>query len=206
MEYQEREQLDHFLQGLTQARVEQKDRDAEAMIRNACAAQPDAAYLLVQRAMLMEHALTDARASIARLQSELDAGRSSRPFLADNNAWGAAPSLPTAAAFRPAAQPVPSPAPMAAAPVSPPQAAASPWGGSFLGTVASTAVGVAAGSFLFQGLGNLLGGHHAATPAPSAAAHPLADTQEPVTNTNYDDSLASAGGLDDLGPSGDEWS
>jgi hypothetical protein len=204
MEYQEREQLGHFLQGLTQARVEQKDRDAEAMIRDACAAQPDAAYLLVQRAMLMEHALTDARASIARLQSELDAGRSSRPFLADNNAWGSAPSLPAEAPFRPAAQAMPSQAPMAAAPV--PQAAVAPWGGSLLGTVASTAVGVAAGSFLFQGLGNLFGGHHATTPAPSAATQPLADRQETVTDSSYDDSLASAGGLDDLGPSGDDWS
>lgn len=206
MEYQEREQLGHFLQGLAQARLEQKDRDAEAMIQDACAVQPDAAYLLVQRAMLMEHALSEARATIARLQSELDAGRSNRPFLADNNAWGSAPTLPKAPPFRPAAQPMqPAPA-LAAAPVPPPQAPATPWGGAFLGTVASTAVGVAAGSFLFQGLGNLFGGHHGATPAPSATTQPLADTQETVTNTNYDDSLASAGGLDDLGPSGDEWS
>lgn len=199
MEYQEREQLSHFLQGLAQARVEQKDRDADAMIRDACGSQPDAAYLLVQRAMLMEHALSDARATIARLQSELDAGRSSRPFLADNNAWGSATSAPAAVPFRPAAQAMPPQPPMAAA-------AAPAWGGSLLGTVASTAVGVAAGSFLFQGLGNLFGGHHGATPAPSATTHPLADTQETVTDTNYDDSLASAGGLDDLGPGGDEWS
>jgi hypothetical protein len=205
MEYQEREQLGHFLQGLAQARLEQKDRDAEAMIRDACAVQPDAAYLLVQRAMLMEHALSEARTTIARLQSELD-GRSSRPFLADNNAWGSAPSLPAAAVFRPAVQPM-QPAPtLAAAPVPPAQAAASPWGGSFLGTVASTAVGVAAGSFLFQGLGNLFGGHHGATPGPSATTQPFADVQESVTGTDYDDSLASAGGLDDLGPSGDDWS
>jgi hypothetical protein len=206
MEYQEREQLGHFLQGLTQARLEQKDRDAEAMIREACAAQPDAAYLLVQRAMLMEHGLAEARATIARLQSELGAGRSSRPFLADNNAWGSSPSRPAEAPFRPAAQAMPPQPPMAAAPVSPPQAATAPWGGSLLGTVASTALGVAAGSFLFQGLGNVFGGHHAATPSPSPAVQPLADAQETVTDSRYDVSDASAGGLDDLGPGGDDWS
>jgi hypothetical protein len=35
-------------------------------------------------------------------------------------------------------------------------------GGSFLGNVASTAAGVVAGSFLFQGIESLLGHHHGA--------------------------------------------
>lgn len=203
MEYQEREQLGQFLQGLAQARVEQKDREAETMIREACARQPDAAYLLVQRAMLTEHALNDARSAIARLQSELNGARSERPFLADNNAWGSAPVQPAAPRQTAPQMPAQAPAfqaPTAAAPAAP------AWGGSFLGNVASTAVGVAAGSFLFQGLGNLFGGHHGGGfSGASGGSQPLADTHEIVTEDNYDGGVASADGLDDLGPSGEEW-
>jgi len=206
MEYQERQQLGQFLQKLTQAKVEQKDREAESLIREACAAQPDAAYLLVQRTLLLEQALAEAHAAHARLQSELSAARNERPLLSDQNAWGTVPALPnalsTAAAARPAQQAMTQPA-MAATPAAP---AASAWGGSFLGTVASTAVGVAAGSFLFHGLSNAFGNNqHAATPASSPPSQPLADSHEAVTNNAYDDSMASAGGLDDLGPGGEEW-
>ena len=54
---QERELLTTFLQQMTQAQAGQKDAEAEAMIREATAKQPDAVYLLVQRAMGLEYAL-----------------------------------------------------------------------------------------------------------------------------------------------------
>ena len=38
-------------------------------------------------------------------------------------------------------------------------AAPAPWGSSVMGTVATTAAGVVAGSFLFQGIQNLMGNH-----------------------------------------------
>lgn len=207
MEYQERQLLGQFLQKLTQARVDQRDREAESLIREACAAQPDAAYLLVQRTMLLEQALAEAHGANAHLQSELSAARSDRPLVSDQNAWGTVPSLPNAsrnsmATARPDPLPMSQPA-MAAAPAAP---AASAWGGSFLGTVASTAVGVAAGSFLFHGLSNAFGNNqHAAAPANPQPTQPLADSHEAVTNNAYDDATTSAGGLDDLGPGGDEW-
>jgi hypothetical protein len=45
--------LETFLSQLTQARADGKDPQAAAMIADAAARQPDAAYLLVQRAMLL---------------------------------------------------------------------------------------------------------------------------------------------------------
>ncbi|HEX7636027.1 MAG TPA: DUF2076 family protein, partial [Noviherbaspirillum sp.] len=74
---QETQVLDNFLTQLVQARVGAKDPQAEAMIATALAKQPDAAYLLVQRALLLDQALASAKAQISSLQNELQAVRSS---------------------------------------------------------------------------------------------------------------------------------
>ena len=75
MNTQEREQLIQFLQQLTQAQTAQKDVEADTLIREACIRQTDAAYLLVQRAMLLDQALQNSQAQIARLQEALDQAR-----------------------------------------------------------------------------------------------------------------------------------
>ena len=54
----------------------------EAMIAAACARQPDAQYLLVQRVMQLEHALKDAMREAAQPKAT---------FVGDANAWGRAP-------------------------------------------------------------------------------------------------------------------
>jgi hypothetical protein len=142
---QENQVLQKFLTQLAQAQVSTKDPDAQAMISTALAQQPDAAYLLVQRALLLEQALQQAKSQLAQLQEQRD---------------------PVAGGNRAASQAWPSTAGAAPAPVSAPQAQPAPqvastssgWG-SFLGTAASTAAGVAGGAFLFQGLEGLLGHH-----------------------------------------------
>lgn len=53
----DRVQLRLFLAELAHARVSEKDRHAEEAIRRAFERQPDAAYLLVQRVLQLEHAL-----------------------------------------------------------------------------------------------------------------------------------------------------
>ena len=171
MSPQDTQLLDNFLSQLVQARGLPKDPEAEAMIQKAVAYQPDAAYLLVQRALLQQQALDNAKAEIAVLQRQLPGGAQGGGFL-DPNAWG------NSAGQRPAAQAYDTQPPQQA---SPQQAYQQPSlasrAGSFfrsgigggvgggmggaLGNIASTAAGVAAGAFLFQGLGNLLGhGNH----------------------------------------------
>jgi hypothetical protein len=156
--------LQDFLNQLVQARGVPKDPEAEAMIARAVAQQPDAAYLLVQRALLQQQALNNAQAEIAALQQQLRGAPRPGPEFLDPNAWGhGGQRAPAAAhgALSPSAQ------------YSPPgyqQPARSGFFGGrtggmggmggALGTIASTAAGVAAGAFLFQGLGNLLGGNH----------------------------------------------
>lgn len=197
MNLQERAQLTHFLQQLTQAQAGQKDAEAEALIRAAGAQQPDAAYLLVQRAMQLEQALQIAQSQANKLQAELEQMRAGARsgFLDQGNSWGrpaAAPAAPSAA-VQPQVQ-----APHAASP------AASSWGSGILGNVATTAAGVVAGSFLFQGIGNLMGHHQTGAGFGANATQPVPATENTVINNYYDssapddaeDSLASADGGD----------
>ncbi|WP_156302813.1 DUF2076 family protein, partial [Methylogaea oryzae] len=67
---QEQQALEKFLGHLVQAPATAKDPQADGLIQAALAKQPDAAYLLVQRAMLLEQALEQAKAQIAQLQSQ----------------------------------------------------------------------------------------------------------------------------------------
>jgi len=177
MNPQECEQLDRFLNQLCDARVIEKNPEADALIRNAVARQPDAAYLLVQRAMLVEQALNAAKAQIARLQSELRSSQSNGrdKFLAGANPW----SQPRDNA------PVPSPGASTNFQTSRqalPASAGSSGGTSFLGNIATTAAGVVAGSFLFQGIENLLGHHQ----SPASWAGPTGEhLSEQTTINNY---------------------
>ena len=94
MSPQEIQSLQDFLNQLTQVRGIAKDPQADALIANAVARQPDAAYLLVQRAMLIEQALNNAKTQIASLQSQMQATQSApaRSFF-DANAWRAGHSF-----------------------------------------------------------------------------------------------------------------
>lgn len=157
---QENQALQDFLNQLTQVRGIPKDPQAEAMISSAVSQQPDAAYLLVQRAMLLDQALNGAKAQIAQLQNELQSRQSSGAggFLDSATAWGrSATGAPQPAPASPAY--TQNPAPMQnAAPAARPGFLGG-GGGSFLGNMAATAAGVAGGAFLFQGIENLLGHH-----------------------------------------------
>ena len=85
----------------------------------------------------------------------------------------------------------------------PPSAAtpASSWGSGMLGTVATTAAGVVAGSFLFQGIQGLMGHHNpssntAANPQPAESNKMAANNEEPVELTNDTNYFADAGSSD----------
>lgn len=202
MSPQEREQLSHFLQQLTAAKADIQDAEAAALIKEACLRQPDAAYLLVQRALMLDHALQGAQAQIARLNGELEQARAAGTgnrgsFLGDANYWGnvgaarsaAAPAMAAPAAGMPAAAP-----------------AAASWGSGMLGNIATTAAGVVAGSFLFQGIEHLMGNHGSSwmpsgMPNAGALDHPALNGggNTTITNNYFGDSADAdfdAGALD----------
>lgn len=158
---QERELLNQFLGQLTAVRGIAKDPEADALIHRAVAQQPDAAYLLVQKSLLMEQALESAKAQIAQLQSQGQPARESGSFLGDN-AWGRHQPSRSASYAPPPAGPMLGGAPNPGAPLGGGFGMGGGRGGSFLGTAAATAAGVVGGAFLFQGIENLLGHHGAA--------------------------------------------
>src|SRR4051794_19677015 len=65
---QERSVLEGFLAQLAQVRGLNKDPEAERLIARAVEQQPDATYLVVQRALLLGQALEQAKARIAALE------------------------------------------------------------------------------------------------------------------------------------------
>jgi hypothetical protein len=169
MTLQERELLERFLQQMTAARAEQKDREAEALIKEAVARQPDAVYLLVQRAIQLEQALQATQAQMQKLQAERDQSQpANRGGFLNDAAWGSQSRAPAAQGS----------APIPSASAGGPGRA---WGGGgMLGNIATTAAGVVAGSFLFQGIDRLM--HHGDSSWGSNRDHnALADVPENVT-------------------------
>jgi hypothetical protein len=210
--------LHDFLAQLIQARGIQKDPEADALIQRAVAQQPDAAYLLVQRSLLMEQALNNARDQIAQLENQVrSAQQGDRRFL-DANAWG------NSGATRPASAPMQQerreyqrdPRDYPPQQYQPQYQQPSMMGGMFgsrpggflgggggmLGSIAATAAGVAAGNFLFHGLDNMF--HH-----HDQGGSRLLNSDDQGNNLFNDQSgsgLADQAGLGDIGQSFDSGS
>ena len=180
MNVQEREQLTTFLQQLAQVQAGTKDEEAQVMIAGTFARQPDAAYLVVQRALLLDAALQEAQAQIAQLKAQLAQQRpapAASSFL-DATTWGRQPSpvLSAPAISNPPVQAVQAVQPAAFA--LPARGFQAP---SFLSNMATTAAGVAAGAFLFQGINSLMGSQHHSPPrvaAPPKNPHKYSTNQK----------------------------
>jgi hypothetical protein len=211
---QERELLAAFLQQLAQAKANPKDADAEALIRDAVARQPDADYLLVQRAMGLDLALQAAQAQIAKLEAQQQ--ESARPaagpsFLGNANAWGKSEPARNLTAVPGTGSPQLGDPRFARAGAAAPAAAPSAWGSGMLSNLATTAAGVVAGSFLYQGIQGLMGHKPDAGLGKTSGANSTAanDTSENLTDDEIaqelddsdDSSSVADGGFDspDLG-------
>lgn len=209
MSPQDSQMLNDFLNQLIQAHGIQKDPEADALIQRALAQQPDAAYLLVQRALLLEQGLNNARTQIATLQEQLrnqsqGQDQGGGKFL-DANSWGnsgntrpAPPPQPQVQQYQPEYQQPYQPPYQPSYPQSAPgsMGMGAPGGGlrGTLGSIATTAAGVAAGSFLFQGLENMFSHHE-------HGGNRLLNGDDPANNLFNDQSgssLANQAGLGDV--------
>jgi len=191
MNSQERNQLSQFLNQLNEVKLTQKDAEAEALIRDAVAKQPDAAYLLVLRALLQDQALTAAKAQIAELQNQLQAGANpQRGGFLGNDPWAQpannSGAVPGAGNYQ---------MPRGAAPAQAPGFFGG-GGGSFLGNVATTAAGVVAGSFLFQGIESLMGHHGSSAWGQQAMGEHSGLQEQTVVNNYYGDDAIQQANLD----------
>jgi hypothetical protein len=200
----EKDLLTRFLQQLESAQAGQKDAEAEALIRQAAARQPDAAYLLVQRTIQLEQLLAASQSELQRLQSQSSTAGASSGFLGDPNAWGrsaGANPIPGAAAGSAAAQ---RPGQQTAAAAQAAPARGGGWGSGLFGNIATTAAGVVAGSFLFQGIQGLMNRNDPQTASATPEPEQLASAGEPELLNSYETPAEDLGGdMADAGDSGD---
>jgi uncharacterized protein len=154
----ERSIVTDFLKDLEKFRGTAKDPEAAELIDRAVRQNPDAAYVLVQHAILANRAMQSATARIKELESQVQGGGSQSSFLGGSplmnrpsgpwGPWGSAPQQSGGYASSTPPQQQAAPPPISGGRM-----------GSFFGNIASTAAGVAGGALLFEGLSGLLGGH-----------------------------------------------
>ncbi|MCF6808614.1 DUF2076 domain-containing protein [Thiotrichales bacterium 19S9-12] len=141
-------------QGNTQL---QKDPEAEVMIKNEIERAPNAVYQLTQAVLLQEHALQNAQSQIQMLQQQINALQTQqqprRGFL--NNLFGGGMQQPAPRAMQ---QPNQGFQPGYQQQGAYQQNHGHYGGSSFLRSAATTAVGVAGGMALFQGVNSLFSG------------------------------------------------
>jgi hypothetical protein len=195
------QKLHDFLGQLVQARGIKKDPEADALIQRAIEQQPDAAYLLVQRALLMDQALDSARAQIAALENQLQQQqhyqqqqRHGGGFL-DSLSWGSR---------RHVSHPHSHPMHYQHAGFGSMGHGMGGFlgggrGGGLLGSIAATAAGVAAGSFLFHGLDNLFHDHDGHGGAHLLGGESLTGGEHLAGSDLSGSALADQAGLDDIG-------
>lgn len=164
MNADDRTLLTNFLRDLVNTRGGPKDAEADDLVHQALAANPDAAYLLVQHAIVADQSLHAAQARIADLENQVRAAQSAPQ---PQSAPGFAPQAPSPWGSPPPgqgyAQPYAQPYAQQYAPPPPAQRPGIFSGGgglgSFLRTAGTTAAGVAGGELLFSGLSDLFGGN-----------------------------------------------
>ena len=160
---EERDLLQRFLQDLTATRAQGKDAEAANQIERAMRASPDAAYVLVQHAIISDQALHAARDQIAQLQNQLAGAQQPAPASFLGQGAGAPPPQPSPWVRAAGAAPPPAPDQYAQAPrqsfFGPGPFQQGGGLGSFLRNAGTTAAGVAGGALLFDGLSGLFGGH-----------------------------------------------
>jgi uncharacterized protein len=195
---QERDLLNQLIERLRAAPPQQKDAEAEQVLRDATRMVPDAPYLLAQTVLMQDFALNQAQQRIQDLERRLaqpqpQPAQGGGSFLGGLFGGGTArPQAPAAGPWGTAPQPQPAPTtqPVPAQAFAPPGQQP-----SFLRSAATTAVGIAGGALLFQGLSSLFGGNHAfakgVAPAPGLG--------ETIVNNDYGDSTPQVEPLPDDG-------
>lgn len=197
---QEHELIAQLFARLNEASAQPKDADADRLISHDIMEQPNAPYLLVQTVLIQDMALSQAQQRIAELEKQLAEVRAAQPaqpseatsFLGRALGRGSVPATGPWGRASPGSPPGPQPAPAPGwgqIPATQPawnNAAPSIPGTSsgFLHAAAATALGVAGGQLLFQGIESIFG--HGA--GGMLAAQPMQPgLSETITNNYYGD-------------------
>ena len=202
---QEAQMLDDLVRKVEGTQLTEKDADAEALLQDGLARDPDAIYKLAQTVLIQNIALEQAHAQMQRMQQQLTPAQPpparATSFLGSLLHRNPAPAQP--ASTQPGYQAVPPqyaaqrpPAANWGPPPNYPPAGpeyGAPAGGGFLRSAATTAAGVAGGMLAFEGVEHLLhggmGGGFGGFGGPGGMP-----VEETVVNNYYDGSPQQAGG------------
>src|SRR5271167_902860 len=158
---QESSMLQDLIRKVEETQLTEKDPEAEQMLQQGLARDPDAIYKLAQTVLIQNLALNQARAQIEQMKQTQQQAQPARATSFLGGLLGHRDLAP------PAPQPqypqVPYQQPAWQAPqqyaAAPPYAAPGPSpAGSFLRSAATTAAGVAAGALAFEGIESLMHG------------------------------------------------
>ena len=210
---QEKDLLTTLLARLKSTAGQPKDPEADALIRQALAEQPDMPYYLMQTVLIQDLSLHQAQQRISDLEKQLaDAQQAAKPSVGSflGGLFGHQPPAPPASGPPPAGPWTRSPQVAAAPPAQPygqpgyaqpgygqPMGGAGGMmggmggGGGFLRSAAATAAGVAGGALLFQGISSLFGNHYAGGLMSGGMTPGLGET---VVNNYYGDDAGAGGG------------
>ncbi|HTD54992.1 MAG TPA: DUF2076 family protein, partial [Silvibacterium sp.] len=154
---QEQSMLEDLVRKVNETKLTEKDPEAEQLLKEGLAGDPDAVYKLAQTVLIQNLALNQARAQIQQLQQAQQQPQPARAtsFLGGLLGHRDPPPPPVQPQYQQVPyQPVPPQyAPAPAYYAEPPSAA-----GSFLRSAATTAAGVAAGALAFEGIESLFHG------------------------------------------------
>jgi uncharacterized protein len=217
MNPQEKELLTTLLDRVKNAPRQDKDPEADALIRQATAAQPDLPYYLTQTVLIQDLSLHQAQQRIADLEKQLaDAQQAAKPTVGSflGGLFGSRPPAQANASAQAGPwtrSPQVAAAPPPAQPYGQPGYAPQPGygqqpmgggmggglmggmggGGGFLRSAAATAAGVAGGALLFEGISSLFGNHYAGGLMGGGMTPGLGES---VVNNYYGNDAGSGGG------------
>ncbi len=146
----ERNLLQQFLSDLEATRGAAKDADADSLISGALRSNPDAAYLLVQHAILADQALQAAQQRIEALEQPQAPASAPVSFLGGGQPAQSQGVQSQGLQSQSQGDYWDQPAPQPQSPLSPRSGL-----GGFLRNAGTLAAGMAGGEFLAQGLSNL---------------------------------------------------
>src|SRR5262245_2281947 len=202
---EERRLIEDLFERMMSYGAPEKDREAEALIRDRVRAMPDAVYMLTQSVLVQEQALEAANSRVMELEDRLRAleesqggsPRRSGSFLSGGFAGRRAdPEPPPSSVPQVGARATPSAydRPSAwGAPPPPPGQAPPPagGGGGFMRSAIATAAGVAGGVLAAESIRNMLGGSHAKAAETSASRDDHKSEAERASSSDQDHSNTS---------------
>lgn len=197
---QEEQLLNSLIDRLNQTALQEKDPDAETLLKERLAGNPDALYMLAQTVLVQNIALDQAKAQIGQLQQQVQQLQQQRPQPAHTTSFlgrllgerdDQQQSSPAQQAPALSYQQVPPQYAAAQPQYQQPQYV--PVGGqsSFLSGALQTAAGVAAGALAFEGVESILhgfghGGYGWGDPGYGMGGFGMGERPVEVIN-NYDD-------------------